>query len=141
MTQADIEHFNDSLTRCISNPDFLKRFYELFMASSPEVRDRFRQTDFQKQHRVLKASLFMMMLAADGHQEGLDHVARLGARHSKRDLDIPPHLYDLWLQCLIQAVRECDRLFTPETERVWRQMMEKGIASMKAAYETNIGME
>lgn len=141
MMQADIECFNDSLTRCISEPRFLKRFYELFMASSPEVRDKFKQTDFQKQHRVLKASLFMIMLAADGHQEGLDHLASPGARHSKRGLDIPPHLYDLWLQCLIQIVRECDRLFTSETERIWRQMMEQGIASMKAAYEAKSGSE
>lgn len=137
INEADIELFNDSFTRCLSDARFLERFYELFLASSEEVRHKFRNTDMQKQRRLLTASLHIMMLFADGQPEGLVQLERIAALHSKRDRDIPPHLYDLWLDCLVQAVREFDRHFTPETERVWRRMMETGIAFMKSRYDSS----
>lgn len=135
LSEAEIERFNDSYTRCIGDGRFLERFYELFLGASAEVRDKFRQTDFRKQRRMLQASLFMLMLAADGRPEGRLHLTRIADLHSKRQRDIPPHLYDLWLDSLMQAVRECDRQWAPETEGVWRRMMEQGIAEMKARYD------
>jgi len=74
------------------------------------------------------------MLAADSNLEGTVPFKELAVLHSQAHLDIPPHLYDLWLDCLVQAVRECDPQCTPETESVWRSMMANGIAFMKARY-------
>jgi hemoglobin-like flavoprotein len=134
MREEELERFHDSLSRCSSAPRFLERFYELFLASSAEVRDKFRQTEFPKQRRVLKASLFMMMVAAEGRPEGREHLERIAARHSRAGLDVAAPLYDLWLASLLQAGRECDPSWSDETERVWRQVMEEGIAFMKARY-------
>jgi hemoglobin-like flavoprotein len=134
MTEQDIALFNDSLERCTARPGFLDRFYNLFLASSPEVAEKFSRTDFRRQKRVLKASLYMMMFAAEGKAEGHVHLQRIAKLHSRTDLDIRPHLYELWLDCLLQAVRAYDRRFTPETERVWRRMMESGIEFMKSQY-------
>jgi hemoglobin-like flavoprotein len=133
MTYAEFEHFNESFTRCTSDPQFLERFYALFLASSDEVRHKFTQTDLPKQQRMLQASFHMMMLAASD-PVGTAHFERLAVLHSQSHLDIPPHLYDLWLDCLVQAVQECDPQWTPETERVWRSMMANGMAFMKARY-------
>jgi len=138
MTYAELAHFNDSLTRCTSDPQFLERFYDLFLASSDEVRHKFSKTDLQKQRRMLQASFYMVMLAADGPLEGTVPLEYLAALHSQRHLDIPPHLYDLWLDCLLQAVRESDPQWTPETESLWRSMMAKGMAFMKARYQPNV---
>jgi hemoglobin-like flavoprotein len=134
MTDAELALFNDSLTRCTSNPQFLERFYALFLASSDEVRHKFSQTDFQKQRRLLQATFYMVMLAVDGYPEGTVHLERLVDPHSQRHLDIPPHLYDVWLDCLLQAVREYDGPRTPETESLWQHMMANGTAFMKARY-------
>ena len=135
MTEAELALFNDSLTRCTSQPLFLERFYALFVSSSDEVRHKFRQTDFQKQRRLLQASFYMVMLQADGKPEGAVHFERIADLHSQRHLDIPPPLYDLWLDCLMQAVREYDPEWMPETESLWRRMMAHGIAFMKARYQ------
>jgi len=135
MTDAELALFHDSLTRCTSQPPFLERFYTLFLAASDEVRHKFRQTDFQKQRRLLQASFYMVMLQADGKPEGAVHFERIADLHSQRHLDIPPHLYDLWLDCLLQAVREYDPEWMPETESLWRRMMAHGIAFMKARYQ------
>ena len=128
------ELFNDSLERCTARDEFLDRFYDLFLASSREVAEKFRQTDFPKQKRMLKASLYMMILMADGKTEIQGDLQRIAKRHSRTDLDIRPELYMLWLDCLIQAAREFDPRFTPETEMAWRRIMERGIAFMQSHY-------
>jgi hemoglobin-like flavoprotein len=138
LTKAELDLFHDSLSGCARDPRFLERFYELFLASSAEVRYKFRGTDFPKQRRILKGSLYMMLQAAEDEPEGQAHLERIAARHSKRDLDILPHLYNLWLDTLVQAVQEYDPKCTAETERVWRQVMEQGIAFMKARYDGDV---
>ena len=54
MATTDSETFRASLKRCLADADFLREFYELFMASSPEVRDKFKDTEFPRQYRILR---------------------------------------------------------------------------------------
>ena len=137
LNERDAELFNDSLERCTSGRRFLDRFYELFVASSAEVAAKFATTDFRVQKAALKVSLYMIMASIERKPEGTVHLERIAARHSRSGLDIGPHLYDLWLDCLIQAVRECDPLFGEETERVWRRVMRVGIEFLKSRYVSN----
>lgn len=134
MNEQEIELFNDSLERCTRASGFLDRFYELFLASSEEVPQKFKHTDFRKQKRVLKISLYMMMLVTEGKVEGDAHLERIARLHSRRELDIKPELYELWLDCLIRAVKDFDPLCNRETERVWRKIMRAGIEFMKSKY-------
>lgn len=134
MTEAERALFHDSLSRCTSDPRFLERFYESLLASSVEIRQKFQHTNLPKQRRMLQASLYMIMLAAEGLPEGDVHLARIAATHSRREHNTPPHLYDLWLECLIQTVRTYDRQCTPEVENVWARMMEHGMTYMKERY-------
>ena len=76
----------------------------------------------------------MIMASIEQKPEGNVHLERIAARHSRSGLDIGPHLYDLWLDCLIQAVRECDPLFGEETEQAWRKVMQVGIEFLKSKY-------
>ena len=133
MHERDVELFNDSIERCSRRPDFLRRFYTLFVASSDTVARKFERTDLKKQARMLKASLYIMMLAS-GESEKVVHLERLARLHSRAELDIKPELYDLWLDRLVQAVEEFDALFDPEIERAWRRLLEPGIEFMKSRY-------
>jgi hemoglobin-like flavoprotein len=137
LNERDAELFNDSLERCTSGRRFLDRFYELFVASSAEVAAKFANTDFRVQKAALKVSLYMIMASIERKPEGTVHLERIAARHSRSGLDIGPHLYDLWLDCLIQAVRECDPLFGEETEQAWRRVMRVGIEFLKSRYVSN----
>jgi hemoglobin-like flavoprotein len=134
LNERDAELFNDSLERCTSGRRFLDRFYELFVASSAEVAAKFANTDFRVQKAALKVSLYMIMASVERKPEGTVHLERIAARHSRSGLDIGPHLYDLWLDCLIQAVRECDPLSGEETEQAWRRVMRVGIEFLKSRY-------
>lgn len=133
MDETDIELFNDSLERCSSRSDFLRRFYSLFLASSDMVAKKFEHTDLKKQARMLKISLYIMMLTS-GESEREAQLERLARRHSRAELDIKPELYDLWLDRLLQAVGEADPKFDAPTEAAWRRVLQPGIDFMKSRY-------
>ena len=133
-TEHDVEVFNDSLERCTRSPGFLDRFYELFLASSDDVAEKFRHPDFKRQQRALRVSLYLMMSATEGKVEGDAHLQRIARLHSRSDRDIKPELYDLWLDCLVRAVKEFDPSFGEETEKAWRRIMRPGIEFMKSKY-------
>jgi hemoglobin-like flavoprotein len=134
--QAQIDAFRASLNRCLARPEFLRHFYELFVESSPEVREKFKDTDFPRQTRVLADSLYMMAVAAQ-----LEHDAaawaemdRLASRHDRTGLDIRPGLYDLWLDCLLRAVSRHDREYSREIELAWRETLAVGIEYLRSRY-------
>ena len=133
MDEKDSELFNDSLERCSSRPEFLSRFYTLFLASSDVVAKKFERTDLRKQARLLKTSLYILMMASD-EPERAAHLERLARRHSRAELDIKPELYDLWLDRLVQAVKELDPMFDMQTETAWRRLLQPGIEFMKSRY-------
>lgn len=133
MDDRDVERFNDSIERCSASPEFLTRFYTLFLASSETVAKKFEHTDLKKQARMLKTSLYILMLASD-ETERIAHLSRLAKLHSHSGLDIRPELYDLWLDRLLQAVREFDPKFNADVETAWRRLLQPGIEFMKSRY-------
>jgi hypothetical protein len=43
-------------------------------------------------------------------------------------------LYDVWLECLIEAVKEFDPQYSDEIESLWREAMAFGIEFMQSRY-------
>lgn len=128
----ELELFNDSLEECLSDPQFLSRFYELFLATSPDVREKFVNTDFRHQTRVLKASLMLLLFAAQGLPEGAAHLDRIAEIHGPKQHDIPDRHYDLWLDSLLQAAAESHRAFTDRMRQAWIAVLTPGIEHMRA---------
>jgi truncated hemoglobin YjbI len=126
-----IQRTRESLGRCVACETFLQRFYELFMASSQEVAELFRTTDFERQKRVLRDSLYVMLVAA-GTTRGPAHdeLERLARRH--RDMAVTDDMFTLWLDALIVAAREHDTHFTDELENDWRLSLSGPIELMKS---------
>jgi hemoglobin-like flavoprotein len=131
-----VESFLASLKRCLGTPGFMESFYQSFVSSSEEVREKFRNTDLQRQARMLSDSLYVLAVAVQGQtgSPARGELPRLAERHSRKDLDIRPPLYDHWLACLIDTARGHDPQFTPEIEAAWRATLAVGIAYMKAHY-------
>jgi hemoglobin-like flavoprotein len=128
--------FLASFGRCRASAGFLDDFYRRFVASSDEVRAKFAGTDMKRQVRMLEDSLLVIAVAVQGEEGSLARgdLPRIAARHSRQDLDIRPGLYDLWLECLIEAVRVHDSQLTPEIEAAWRTTLAFGIEYMRARY-------
>ena len=126
--------YNNSRNRCEKNEDFLARFYENFLATSPRVAEKFADTDFKRQHQALQLSLRMMALASVGGDAADLYLEYIAKRHDRHHLNIEPELYGLWLGALIDTVRECDPEFDESVERAWREVMRYGIDYMIAHY-------
>lgn len=137
MDENALQVLDDSLHRCAANPEFLDLFYERFLESSPDVREKFANTDFTRQKRALMASLHLMLLAAEDEKNGPERYLRdLAFRHGRGQLDIGSYLYDLWLDNLLETVRECDPEWTPEIGRTWERAMGVGISYLLRYYNT-----
>ena len=81
-----VEVFRASLKRCLAKPEFLLDFYGIFMASSDEVREKFKNTDLKRQTEVLADSLWVMANAAASAKDGVAWVSlpRLAEKHRSR---------------------------------------------------------
>ncbi len=136
MATAQSEIFRASLRRCLTDNAFLRAFYELFMASSPEVREKFKDTDFPRQARVLADSLYLMAAASESKENAIawKELDRLGEAHSRQGLDVRPDLYAGWLECLVGAARQYDAEFSPEIEEAWRTSLAPGIERLRSRY-------
>ena len=133
--QRTIQVFDQSLRRCEANPGFLDLFYETFLASSPKVKEKFANTDFERQKRLLHASFYLILLASEDPENGPDrYLEHLAARHSVSDLNIGSEFYDLWLDSLLAVVKECDPEFSKEIEDAWERVMDIGIDYMVRRY-------
>ena len=131
MDDKIIAAFDESLHRCDTNPRFLDIFYEKFLDSSPKVREKFSNTDFSRQKRLLRASFYLILLASEDEKRGPErYLSFLAAHHSSRGLNIGAQLYDLWLDSLLQAVQQCDPKYGPEVEEAWEEVMGVGIRYM-----------
>ena len=134
MDSDRLEAYVGSLTRCLGVPAFLDRFYEIFLASSPEIAEKFKHTNFARQKVALGQSLYLMVMAAEGGEAAVAYLDRIAERHGKHALDIRPELYEVWLNALIATARELDSEFDDATEAVWREMIRPGIEVMQSRY-------
>jgi hypothetical protein len=83
---------------------------------------------------MLRESLLSMLTYNLGSEEARQELVRLAERHSHRGVDIPPHLYDYWLDALCEAIQQHDPEYTPELADLWRAGMRAGIELIVSKY-------
>lgn len=126
--KTDVEKFDLSLSRALENDAFLDAFYDNFIGAGDHVAHFFTNSDMPRQKRKLRKSLENMARLIDGvpgYSMYISHLARVHHRYN-----IPPELYELWLDTLIQALYQSDPEFNEECEGVWRRVMKTGIDIM-----------
>ena len=126
--------FNHSRIRCERDPEFLNRFYDRLIGSSPKVAEKFAGTDFKRQTQAMALSLRMMTMASVGGDAADLYLEYIAKRHDRHHLNIEPELYALWLEALIDTARECDDEFDDEVEKAWRSVLGYGIEYMISHY-------
>lgn len=125
--------FNLSYQRAVV-PDFygfFNTFYTKLIAQNRDIADLFKHTDMKKQVEMLIQSITYVTsyTANDEPDEELTMLARL---HGSDKLDLPSAYYDIWLDCLLETVRERDPKYDDQVEKSWRTVMEPGIEYMKS---------
>lgn len=131
---TDLDEVTASYHRCRSSAGFLDDFYAIFFAKSPDVAAKFRNTDMDRQKLMLRQSLLLMLSYNISPEDTRTDLQTLAERHSRRGVDIPPKMYDWWLDALCEAVRRHDPKYVAELDGLWRQAMHAGIDLFQRAY-------
>lgn len=132
LPRAEVEKVYLSYGRCCQADGFFRDFYAFFMSKSDDVRAMFNDTDMAEQRRLLRSGLTWLIMYARG---GSDFKLRqLGETHSRKGYGIRPEWYDLWVEALLEAVREHDPELTPSLEAQWRKTLQPGVDMIRGAY-------
>lgn len=126
--------FNNSFQRVIvPNPNgFYSRFYQLLVSADPRIKELFVATDMNRQIEILTQSMTYMM-SFSATLESNDEIEKIAELHNKDNLDIHPEYYDIWFDCMLQAVKEFDSKYDEHIETSWRVMMAPGLEYMKSS--------
>ncbi|HEY6224404.1 MAG TPA: globin domain-containing protein [Gemmatimonadales bacterium] len=123
-----------SYDRCAQVPRFVDDFYARLFEVLPEAHARFAQTDFDRQRKLLRHAIGLL-LSFPAERDGEPNIlSRLAERHSRRDLAIEPSSYGPFLESLIDTVKRHDPAWTPAIEQAWRKTLAKGFAYMQSRY-------
>ena len=129
-----VDIFEQSYKRAIGddsyNPDFIERFYDIFLARSERISAMFEDTDTSAQKTMLHDSLLYMVDFFTSRRT-IEHMDKIAAVHGVEGHEIPEDLYDLWMESLVEAVKEFDADFDTEIELAWRLVLSPGITFMK----------
>jgi len=125
--KEDISKVRLSYGRAISKRQFLDRFYELFMSSSPIVARKLASTNIAKQQELLSQAVNMVILFPQGNKIARNALNRIRESHNRDGLDIKPAYYQFWVDSLIVALSENDPDFNDELELAWRTVVQEAI--------------
>jgi hemoglobin-like flavoprotein len=132
MTASDIEIADASYHRCSQNPAFYATLYTHLLASDPRIPPLFASTKFERQHRLLRHSLGVLIIYAKRPNPAM--LERIAVRHSRVDVGVTPDLYPCFVESLVHAVSEHDPEFRPEVADAWRAVVAPGVEYMKSRY-------
>lgn len=128
-----IELVEASYQRCAERPEFYATFYDLFLASDPRIPPMFGATKFERQHRLLRHALGLLIIYAKRENPAL--LERIAVRHSRHGgVGAPPDLYPNFVSTLLKALERHDPDFGPELAESWRRVMAPGVAYMQSRY-------
>lgn len=130
--------FESSFTRVMgpgpaispAGQEFFAEFYKRFIARSEEAKRIFSKTNMRRQSTMLLKSVhYLVGMYATGSVS--DHIVRIAEKHSALELNIPPSLYDDWMESLIETVKAKDPKFDDEVALAWRFAFAPGLAVMR----------
>ena len=136
MVDYQIE-FEASLSRILAperSEAFFRRFYERFIGSDPHIAAMFEDTDMAHQVGMLKDSLAELREFSTSLKSN-NYIVTLARIHGVRGRKVSPESYDMWLDALVDTVREVDSECDINAELSWRLVLAPGIAFMKFYYD------
>lgn len=130
-------HYEKSFIRLVQDERqadiFFQHFYQNFMAESPAVRHKFRNTDWKRQITLLKNMVLYLQRYYETGQAN-ERLQAIATSHSRTGYDITSELYDQWLHAFLKTLRECDPKWSKKVESGWVEVLTPGIDYMRSHY-------
>src|SRR5690606_39010510 len=130
------ETFDDlqqSYGRCLREKNFIERFYEIFLASHPDIAPMFEKTDFNTQRFALRRGISVAIEHANGSRLAERTMNQMADTHSRKgSVPVPPSLYRYWVDSLVRTVDEVDPQSSDALLERWRTGMNKVVSTFQA---------
>lgn len=139
ITADKLKSVQDCYGRCCAQAGFWDKFYEIFLKSSPDIAEKFKNTDMKRQKEILRGSLsFVLMYAKDPNAAfPKGKLTDVGKVHAKSKHNIAPNQYEFWTKSLMATIKHFEgNAFTPEHEKAWREVLAPAIKLMQDQYNT-----
>lgn len=117
----------DSYRRCIAHSGFFDHFYDKLFDRDENIRKMFDKVDLDKQKTMIRKAVTTLIMKKSGVQAANLSLMSIANSHGKNGLGVTPEMYAVWIDCLIQTVKEMDNAFTPELGAAWRNTLESGV--------------
>ena len=128
MTEEHSKIFNDSLTRCFANEQFLNSFYDRFLEADDEIKAKFANTNFEQQNKMFEKSLYDIISVSESNNAS--EQALISLAHKHKDMGIKQEHYQIWQECLLQTVSEVDQHYNEDVRHAWEHVLKRGIDFM-----------
>jgi hypothetical protein len=131
------EIFNLSYWRVTSNKvdgvAFVDAFLDALLRSSDEVARKMAGADLERFRSGLTLAIVHL---ASYYERGRPHVILQGIaqRQSRTGRNIEPHLYEYFLQALLQTVQRYDPQYDGQIGEAWKTVLRPGLDYMKRMY-------
>ena len=131
------EFFNDSYEYVLGNDElFFNEFYRVFISSSPEIKEVFKNTDMTKQKDMLRDSVsymvsFFVTKIADVR------LIQTGKHHTQA-LKVSPQMYELFVDTFLIALENTYSRYNSKCGLAWRITLSPGIELMKHSPEIEV---
>jgi hypothetical protein len=132
--EAHVQAVLASYARCRERGGFVKSFYQALWARDTAIQHRFRNTDMARQEAIMREAINTLLMFAGGSvvaRMGLDRIAEV---HSRKHHSVPPELYSLFTDVLIETARAWDPRWDATLEQHWRAALQPGLEHMAARY-------
>jgi hemoglobin-like flavoprotein len=129
-----IEDVKASFGRCMAEQSLFDTFYDIFLASHPDIRPRFATTDFDRQKVAIRQGLNLAIMYAAGNPVGEGGLERIRASHARTRLNIPPDLYKYWKESMLEAVSRTDPRYDASLARSWDEVLQQAVDFIAGGY-------
>lgn len=118
---ATFDDLQTSYGRCLRNGGFIACFYDIFMASHPDIPGMFKDTDFSRQYLALRRGVTAAITFAGGSSLSRRTMTEMAQVHSRSGrAPVSPELYSYWVDSLLRAIAEHDPEYDLALEQRWR---------------------
>lgn len=124
-----------SFQRCCEQGDeFFDAFYDRLSERAPEIGPMFAGVNMRRQNALLRSGIESLLGHAEGEPRASTELERLADLHDRRNVNVRPELYPIWVETLIECIREFDPKQDDLTEPAWREAISDGIELMISRY-------
>lgn len=102
---------------------FAPKFYERFLAADLRIAALFAHTDIARQQELLSHGMMMLIDHDEGSSLSTLALTRLAQLHVR--IGVHAWMYDLWIRCQLEVVRELDPLCDDVLVAQWEAAMRK----------------